>query len=82
MEHVTRIGDTRNACRILVGKPESRRPLGKPKSKREQIIKMNRKATDHEGTDQANLLRLMSSGTPEKKVMNIPVHKKRKTIFQ
>jgi hypothetical protein len=25
------MGETRNACRILVGKPEGKRPLGKPR---------------------------------------------------
>jgi hypothetical protein len=28
--HVARMGEKRNACRILVGKPEGRRPLGRP----------------------------------------------------
>jgi hypothetical protein len=29
--HVTRMGEKRNACRLLVGKPEGRRPLGRPR---------------------------------------------------
>jgi hypothetical protein len=29
--HVARIGETRNAYRILVGKPEGKRPLGRPR---------------------------------------------------
>jgi hypothetical protein len=29
--HVARMGDKRNAYRLLVGKPEGRRPLGKPR---------------------------------------------------
>jgi hypothetical protein len=28
---LARMGETRNACRILVGKPEGKRPLGRPK---------------------------------------------------
>jgi hypothetical protein len=28
--HVARIGETRNAQRILVGKPERKKPLGRP----------------------------------------------------
>jgi hypothetical protein len=28
--HVARLGEARNAYRILVGKPEGKRPLGKP----------------------------------------------------
>jgi hypothetical protein len=29
--HVGRMGEKRNASRILVGKPEGRRPLGRPR---------------------------------------------------
>jgi hypothetical protein len=29
--HVARMGKKRNACRILVGKPEGKRPLGSPR---------------------------------------------------
>jgi hypothetical protein len=33
-------GEKRNACRILVGKPEGKRPLGKPRRRCEDNIKM------------------------------------------
>jgi hypothetical protein len=39
--HVARIGDTRNAYRILVGKPEGKRPLGKPRRRWVDDIKMD-----------------------------------------
>jgi hypothetical protein len=29
--HVARLGEKRNAYRILVGKPEGKRPLGRPR---------------------------------------------------
>jgi hypothetical protein len=29
--HVSRMGEKRNAYRLLVGKPEGRRPLGRPR---------------------------------------------------
>jgi hypothetical protein len=29
--HVTRLGEKRNAYRILMGKPEGKRPLGRPR---------------------------------------------------
>jgi hypothetical protein len=38
--HVARMGHKRNACRILVGKPERKRPLGRPRRKREGSIKV------------------------------------------
>jgi hypothetical protein len=31
---VARMGETRNACRLLVGKPEGKRPLGRPRRRR------------------------------------------------
>jgi hypothetical protein len=37
--HVARIGEKRNACRILVGKCEGRRSLGKPRRRWEYNIK-------------------------------------------
>jgi hypothetical protein len=30
--HVARMREKRNACRILVGKPEGKRPLGTPRN--------------------------------------------------
>jgi hypothetical protein len=34
-------GEKRNACRILVGKPEGKRPLGRPRRRWEDNIKMD-----------------------------------------
>jgi hypothetical protein len=39
--HVARMGDKRNAYRILVGKPEGKRPLGRPISRWVDDIKMD-----------------------------------------
>jgi hypothetical protein len=33
-------GEMRNACRLLVGNPEGRRPLGRPRHRWVKIIKM------------------------------------------
>jgi hypothetical protein len=33
--------EKRNECRVLVGKPEGKRPLGNPRRKWENNIKMN-----------------------------------------
>jgi hypothetical protein len=44
-------GDKRNACRTLVKKPEERRPLGRPRHRREGSIKMDRKGTEWESVD-------------------------------
>jgi hypothetical protein len=39
--HVARMGEQRNAYRILVGKPEGRRPLGRPRRWWVDNIKMD-----------------------------------------
>jgi hypothetical protein len=39
--HIARMRDKGNAYRILVGKPEGRRPLGKHRHKWEDNIKMD-----------------------------------------
>jgi hypothetical protein len=38
--HVARMGENRGAYRILVGRPEGRRPLGRPRRRCEDNIKM------------------------------------------
>jgi hypothetical protein len=40
-EHVTRIWKTRGVYRVLVGKPEGKRPLGRPRRRWEDCIKMD-----------------------------------------
>jgi hypothetical protein len=35
------VGEGRNVYRVLVGKPEGKRPLGRPRSRREDGIKMD-----------------------------------------
>jgi hypothetical protein len=39
--HVARMGERRGAYRALVGKPEERRPLGRPRRRWEDNIKMD-----------------------------------------
>ena len=38
--HVARMGETRGVYRVLVGKPEGKRPLGRPRRRWEDNIKM------------------------------------------
>jgi hypothetical protein len=40
-EHVAHMGEKRNACRILMGKPEGKRPLGRSRHWWNSNIKMN-----------------------------------------
>ena len=39
--HVARMGEERSVHRVLVGKPEGKRPLGRPRHRWEDNIKMN-----------------------------------------
>jgi hypothetical protein len=39
--HVARMGQNRNAHRYFVGKPKGKRPLGRPRQKWEDVIKMD-----------------------------------------
>ena len=39
--HVARMGERRGLYRILVGKPEGKRPLGRPRCRWEDNIKMD-----------------------------------------
>ena len=39
--HVARLGEDRDVHRVLVGKPEGKRPLGRPRRRWENNIKMD-----------------------------------------
>jgi hypothetical protein len=48
-------GEKRNAYRILVGKPEGKRPLGRPRRRWVDNIKINLRETGRDGIDWMNL---------------------------
>jgi hypothetical protein len=45
------MGETRNACRILVGKPEGKRPLGRPRRRWVDNIKIELREIGWDGMD-------------------------------
>jgi hypothetical protein len=45
------MGETRNAYRILVGKPEGKRPLGRPRRRCVDNIKMDLREIGWDGRD-------------------------------
>ena len=49
------MGERRNAYRVLVGKPEGRRPLGRPTHRREDNIKMDLQQVRWGSTDWIDL---------------------------
>jgi hypothetical protein len=55
--HVTRMGEKRNAYRILVGMSEGKRPLGRPRHRKVDNIKMDRREMGWDGFDWIDLAR-------------------------
>jgi hypothetical protein len=54
--HVARMGEKRNACRILVGKPEGKRPLGSPRRRWVDNIKMDLREIGWDGADWIDII--------------------------
>jgi len=50
-EHVARLREKRGMCRVLVGKPEGKRPPGRLRRGWEDNIKMDRQEVGCGGTD-------------------------------
>ena len=55
--HLETLSDKKGAYRVLVGKPEEKRPLGKPRIRWEDVIKMDLYDVEWEGMDWINLAR-------------------------
>ncbi|KAJ4451240.1 hypothetical protein ANN_02701 [Periplaneta americana] len=53
--HVARMGEFRNAYRVLVGRPEGKRPLGRPRRRWEDNIKMDLREVGYDDRDWINL---------------------------
>ncbi|KAJ4445522.1 hypothetical protein ANN_12202 [Periplaneta americana] len=54
-EHVARMGESRNAYRVSVGKPEGKRPLGRPRRRWEDNIKMDLRKVGYDDREWINL---------------------------
>jgi hypothetical protein len=53
--HVARMGEGRGVCEVLVGRPEGKRPLGRPRRRWDDNIKIDLREI---GIDGANWIRL------------------------
>jgi hypothetical protein len=75
--HVARMGEGRGVYRVLVGKPEGKRPLGRPRRRWEDNIKMDPREIGIDGT---NWIRLAQDRVQWRAsvntVMNLRVDKK------
>ena len=49
--HVTRMGNERGAWKLLVGKPEEKRPVGRPRMRWENNINHDLREVDYTGDD-------------------------------
>jgi hypothetical protein len=58
------MGETRNAYRILLGKPEEKRPLKRPRRRWVGSIKMDLREIGWDGTDWINLDTVMNLRVP------------------
>ncbi|KAJ4428538.1 hypothetical protein ANN_24582 [Periplaneta americana] len=56
--HVARMGESRNAYRVLVGKPERKRSLGRPRRRWEDNIKLDLREVGYDGRDWINLAKI------------------------
>ena len=54
--HVGRMGERRGICRVLVGNPEGKRPLGRPKHRWQDHIKMDLQEVGCWGMDWTQLV--------------------------
>ncbi|KAJ4432406.1 hypothetical protein ANN_21025 [Periplaneta americana] len=54
-EHVARMGESRNADGVLVGRPEGKRPLGRPRRRWEDNIKMDLREVGYDDREWINL---------------------------
>jgi hypothetical protein len=68
--HVAGIGEKRGAYRILVGRPEGRRPLGRPRRRWKENIKIHLQEVKWRGMTGLSWLRI---GTVVNAVMNLRV---------
>jgi hypothetical protein len=60
MQHIW--GESRSAYRVLVGKPEGKRPLGTPRRRWEDNIKMDLQEIGYEAMDWIDCLRIGRGG--------------------
>jgi hypothetical protein len=80
--HVARMGEGRGVYRVLLGRAEGKRPLGKPRRSWEDNIKLDLKEI---GIDGATWIRLAQDRVQWRvfvsTVMNLRFHKERRIFF-
>jgi hypothetical protein len=69
--HVARMGEGRGVYRVLVGRPEGKRPLGRPRLRWEDNIKMDLRET---GIDGANWIQLTQDRVQWRAFVNMVIN--------
>jgi 3-oxoacyl-ACP reductase-like protein len=59
---IARMEEGRGVCRVLVGKPEGKRPLGRPRSRWEDNIRMDLQEEGCGGMDWIGLAQIETDG--------------------
>jgi hypothetical protein len=81
--HVARMGEERGVYRVLVGRPDGKRPLGRPRRRWEDNIKMERMVI---GIDGVNWIQLAHDRVRWRAfvntVMSLRVHKESRLYFE
>jgi hypothetical protein len=75
---VTRMGEGRGVYRVLVGRPEGKRPLGRPRRRWKDNIKMDLRET---GMDGANWIHLAEGRIQWRAFVNTVMNLRRKRDF-
>jgi hypothetical protein len=60
--HAACTGEMKNAYKILVREPERKRPLGRPRHRQEDNIRMDLREIGQEGVDWMHLAEMGTSG--------------------
>jgi hypothetical protein len=71
--HMARMGEERNAYRVLMGKPEGKRPLGRPRRRWEGGIRMDLREIGWESIDWIQLAQDSDRWRVTNMVMNLRV---------
>jgi hypothetical protein len=69
--HVAHMGERRDVYRVLVGRPEGKRPLGRPRRRCEDNIKMNLREI---GIDRANWIQLAQDRIQSRACVNTVIN--------
>ncbi|KAJ4440501.1 hypothetical protein ANN_08642 [Periplaneta americana] len=78
--HVAHMGESRNAYRVLVGRPEGKRPLGRPRRRWEDNIKMDLREVGYDVPE--NAVRIKSTALPCEAILDYEFNPPRNALLE